>query len=211
MLSIRRWKEYVFVDQSWQSLSRFGQRCWPLTGTFYNDRLPLWATRHRGYGVWRPEYRLWSMFLPALLSPVGLGIFGDSLEYRLQYMVLALGTFMVNFSALLCVPVCINYVIECYIGYPVEVSVIMSTYRLSLGLSLAFYFEPWQERIGAGWAFGMAAFFSLLVMLRIFFLASKGAILRRVRIPGLRSSTEEGRNIDERKMSESSEIEIATD
>jgi len=138
------------------------------------------------------------MFLPALLSPIGLGIFGAGLEYHLHYMVLALGAFMVNFSALLCVPVCINYVVECFIGYAVEVSVAMSVYRLALGLSLAFYFEPWESKIGVGWLFGMAAFFSLLVLVLMLTLAWKGHVLRRFGLLRFNTTTEEGRRVEVR-------------
>ena len=135
------------------------------------------------------------MFLPATVSPIGLGIFGAGLQYHLHYMVLALGTFMVNFSALLCVPVCINYVVECFVGNPVEVSVIMNVYRLALGLSLPFFFEHWVEAVGIGWVFGMAAFFSLFALLLMFVLAWKGHTLRRLALLRGMSETEEGENI----------------
>lgn len=109
----------------------------------------VWAGRMTGPDDSRtPEYRLWSIFLPAVLSRIGLGIFGAWLQYHLHYMVLALGTFLVKFSALPCVPVCIYYVVECFIGYPAKVSVIMNVYRLTLGLSLTFYIEPWYEAVG---------------------------------------------------------------
>lgn len=101
---------------------------------------------------------------------------------------------MVNFSALLCVPVCINYVVECFVGNPIEVSVIMNVYRLALGLSLPFFFEHWVEAVGIGWVFGMAAFFSLFAMLLMSVLAWKGHALRRLALLRGISETEEGEN-----------------
>lgn len=102
---------------------------------------------------------------------------------------------MVNFSALLCVPVCINYVVECFVGNPVEVSVVMNVYRLALGLSVPFFFEQWIEAVGVGWVFGMAAFFSVFAMLLMFVLGWKGHSLRRLALLHDILKTEEGEDI----------------
>ncbi len=166
-----------------------------VSGTLFNDRLPLWASRRIGRNTWHPEYRLYSMIFPAMTSPIGLGIFGAGLQYHLHYMVLALGTFMVNFSALLCVPVCINYVVECFVGYAVEVSVAMNMYRLALGLALPFFFEQWSQAVGIGWVFGMAAFFSLFGMMLMFLLGWKGQLFRELVILRGIQETEEGKDI----------------
>lgn len=135
------------------------------------------------------------MFLPSIVSPIGLGKFGAGLQYHLYYMILALGTFMVNFSALLCVTVCVNYVIECFVGNPVEVSVVMNVYRLVLGLSLPFFFEHWVEAVGIGWVFGIAAFFSLFAMILVFVLVCKWYTLRGLGLLQDSMETEEGEDI----------------
>ena len=170
-----------------------------LFGTFYNDRVPIWiASRRRGssHGIWHPEDRLWSMLIgPASLSPIGLGIVGAALQYQLHYMVLALGYFLLNFSALLCVPVCVNYAIESFTGHAVETSVAMNAYRLALGLSLSFYFEPWQKKVGVGWLFGMAAFFTVFAMSIVALLAWKGKDVRGLVLKSSLVSTEEGKRI----------------
>ena len=45
-------------------------------GHVVSDRLPL-AICARNGGTWKPEYRLYALFIPALVfSPIGLGIFG---------------------------------------------------------------------------------------------------------------------------------------
>lgn len=66
--------------------------------------------------------------MPALLSLIGLGIFRAGLEYYLYYIVLALGAFIVNFLALLYVPIYINYIVKYFIRYIVKVSVAISIY-----------------------------------------------------------------------------------
>jgi len=50
-----------------------------LCGSFLNDRIPLWVSR-RYNGAWRLEYCLYPIFLAALASPVGFGIFGAGLQ-----------------------------------------------------------------------------------------------------------------------------------
>lgn len=146
--------------------------------TLFNDRLPVWASQRIGHKNWRTEFPLCGMFLPEIVSPVELGVLGAGLQYSLQHMVPALGTFMVNFSAMLCVPVCINYVVECFVGNPVEISVVIKVYRLALGLSFPFFFEHWVEAVGIGWVFGMAAWLSIFAVILIFVLAWKGQALR---------------------------------
>lgn len=79
------------------------------------------------------------------------------------------GTFVVNFSALQCVHVCINYVVGCFVGHPVKVSVVMNVYRFALGLFIPFSFEQWIEAGSSGWVFGMVSFFLLFAMILMFF------------------------------------------
>lgn len=163
-----------------------------LWGYFVNDRLPLALARRRG-GTWKPEYRLHSLWIPSIfIMPVGLGIFGSALQYHLHYMVLALGAFMITFAAMSSVPVVINYVVECFRGNPLEVSNIMGVYRLSLGLAVPFFIDPWIKAVhGPGWVFGMTAFFSLFAFSLIVILMFKGHDLRHIRSVRL-ASDEEG-------------------
>ena len=161
-------------------------------GIFASDRIPLWASRRLTKGVWYPEYRLWNLVVPGLLSPIGLGIFGASLEYHYHYMLLAFGNFLVTSSALVSLPILVNYVVECCVSSATEVAVIMNVYRLALGLALPFFIDPWSDAVGKGWLFGMAAFFSLFSALLVALLAWKGRTLRRFTIKGI-ISTEEGK------------------
>lgn len=160
-------------------------------GIFASDRIPLWGSRRLTNGIWYPEYRLWNLILPGLLSPIGLGIFGASLQYHCHYMLLAFGAFLVGFSAVLSVPIIVNYVVECFVHSATEVAVIMNVYRLALGLALPFFIDSWSDAVGNGWLFGMAAFFSLFAAILVALLAWKGGTLRRCAMKGI-ISTEEG-------------------
>ena len=163
-----------------------------LYGAISNDRLPLWICRRRG-GIWKPEYRLHCLWVPSILLPIGLGIFGASLEYHLHYMVLALGAFLVTFAAMLCVPVSINYFAECFTHHAQESSNIMGAFRLTLGLVIPFYVDPWEAKVGIGWVFGMAAFFSIFGSSLPLLLIWKGERIRQFSFGSVRSDEEGSR------------------
>src|ERR1700761_1103856 len=81
-----------------------------LYGYLFHDRQPLWiARRPSNQGRWRPEFRLVNLILPSVLLPIGLGLYGAGLQYHLHFMVLAVASFLIWFSALLLMPVCYNY------------------------------------------------------------------------------------------------------
>ncbi|GLI77767.1 hypothetical protein PoHVEF18_006061 [Penicillium ochrochloron] len=146
-------------------------------GYFFNDKIPLMLARRRG-GTWHTEYRLANTILPSIILPIGLGIYGAGLEYHLHYMVLALGGFLIWFGALLALPVCYNYIIECFLHNPVEASVSLNAYRVSFGLMSVFIVTQWQATVGTGWMWGMGAFFILFVDLIMAGIILKGHLVR---------------------------------
>ena len=163
-------------------------------GWSIGDTIPLWASRRFGHGVWRPEYRLWNIVLPGLVSPIGLGIFGAALQYHLHFMVLALGLFLVVFAATISVPICINYATECFLTSANEVAVAMNMYRLSFSIALGFFIFPWESAVGVGWVFGMAALFEVLVGGLVAVLVWRGEMFRRS-WPGGLLATEDGERV----------------
>ncbi|PWY76506.1 putative polyamine transporter [Aspergillus sclerotioniger CBS 115572] len=150
-----------------------------IAGWLMGDRIPLWASRRFGRGHWHPEYRLYNILLPGLLSPIGLGLFGAALQYHLHYMVIAVGFFLIVFSSMLSVPICLNYIVECYKNDATEAAIAMNVWRLSFAIATGFIFTPWMDAVGGpGWMFGMAAFFSLGALLMVGVLVWKGKLLR---------------------------------
>ena len=162
-----------------------------LISLLMSDRLPLKIAKRRG-GHWQPEYRLYNMWLPIVIAPVGLAIVAVGLQYHLHFMVLALGSLFVGTAAQISVPLLINYVVECFISRPIEVAIAMNTYRLAFGLSLEFFYEPWTEAVGVGWTFGMAAIFTLLAGGLVVILTRRGQAFRRGAFSSTVSSSEDG-------------------
>ncbi|KAK4496189.1 hypothetical protein PRZ48_012169 [Zasmidium cellare] len=162
-----------FSFVTWISAA-FGQ----LYGLLCNDRIPLWRCRRNG-GVWKPEFRLWPALLPhVFLLPIGLGIFGAALQYHLPWEVLALGILLLQISEIAVTPIVVNYVSECFVAHPSEVFVMLQFYRLVLGCTVAFFINPWVDAVGAGWTFGMMAFFCLVGFAVMGVLEWRGGVIR---------------------------------
>ena len=111
--------------------------------------------------------------------PIGLALFGSALQYHLHYMVLALGSFLVTFSAISAVPVPLNYLVESFGGNPQEVGASANFYRLLLALIIPFILDTWEDRVGVNWLFGMAAFFHMFACMLVAVVIWKGETLRR--------------------------------
>lgn len=164
-------------------------------GHFMNDRIPLYLTRKYS-GTWKPEYRLHAIWFPSILMPISLGLVGASFEYHLHYMVLAVGAFLVTFSATCLNPIAINYLVECFMKYPTELNSILGVYRLSLGLGIPFFINAWVDRVGVGWVFGMQAFLSVAAFVPIVILMLYGHSLRSMSFRKLHRDEEGARIIN---------------
>ncbi|KAL1991766.1 hypothetical protein VTN49DRAFT_5074 [Thermomyces lanuginosus] len=136
--------------------------CAQLWGCSFNDKIPLWVTRRRGR-PWHTEYRLANTIPPCIILPIGLGIYGAGLEFHLHFMMLARASFMIWLSALLLLPICYNYIIEYFLHNPVEASMALNSYRVSLGLLSIFVVTHRKSAVGVGWMWGMGALFVLPV------------------------------------------------
>jgi hypothetical protein len=165
-------------------------------GYFFHDRQPLWLARRRG-GTWHTEYRLANALLPSIVLPIGLGIYGAGLQYHLHFMVLAFASVLIWFGALLVMPVCYNYVVECFLNHPVETSVSLNAYRIAFGILSLFTVTEWQAAVGVGWLWGMGAFLIVFVDLIMVCLIWKGHLVRdlTVRLNKSICVTEDGAKI----------------
>lgn len=132
----------------------FGILAGQFYGHFANDRIPLWIGRRNG-GIWQPEYRLHTPWLPGLVAlPIA------SLDYHLHYMVLAVANFLGAFATNAIIPMTVNYITECFEEHASESAPIIGLYRLGFRLTLPFFVPAWIDKVGFGWCLGMAAFFS---------------------------------------------------
>ena len=165
-------------------------------GHFTNDRIPLWMCKRYHGGIWAPELRLYCLILPLILMPVGLAIVASTLAFHYHYIVLALGVFIGAFGGLLAQPVIVNYVVEFYTHYASEATIIMAVYRLGWGIALTFIVGIWEDKVGAGWMFGMASLFSVASASLAVVLMLKGHVLRKWTPVQSLASTEAGKAVE---------------
>jgi hypothetical protein len=165
-------------------------------GQCLSDRLPLYICTRFGHGVWKPEYRLHALWIPSIINPIGLGLWGAGLQYHLSWVILALAQVFVTFGSLGITPITVNYINECFIGHPAEASIAVNVYRVGFGLSVAFYVQKWVAKTGVGWAYGMMAFFEMGSFAFILLLMWKGHAIRELTWGHL-SKSEEGEHMVE--------------
>jgi hypothetical protein len=157
-------------------------------GQCVSDWLPLTICARNG-GIWKPEYRLHALWIPTLIfNPIGLGLFGAGIQYKLSWGVLAIATVFVTFGSLSVIPITVNYLCECFIKNPAEASLALGFYRLGFGLSVAFYINQWVGAVTIGWAYGMMAIFEVVSFISIIVLLWKGHAIRKWNVGGLAAS-----------------------
>lgn len=170
-----------------------------LYSQFFSDRIPMWLTARNG-GVWKPEYRLHSLWIPSFVcTPLGLGLVGVGLRYHLHWIVIALGSALVTIGSLVSVPVTVNYICECFRTHTGEATVPVNSMRLFLGLSINFFIDPWVTDVGLGWVYGMMALFTVFAFGFLGILMWKGHLIRQWTPFGLGSS-EDGEHIVQKEV-----------
>ncbi|KAH8906155.1 MFS general substrate transporter [Coniochaeta sp. PMI_546] len=163
-------------------------------GHFFSDRIPLWLVA-RNKGVWKPEYRLHALWpTNFVLMPLGLGLVGIAMQYRLHWAVMAVAQFFVTIGSLVSIPITVNYICECFRTHTVEATLVLNSMRLFLGLSINFYINPWIAAVGVGWVYGMMAFFTVFAFMFLIALMIWGHKIREI-TPFRTSDSEEGQHV----------------
>jgi hypothetical protein len=109
-------------------------------------------------------------------------------------MVLAFAVFLVTVGSFSSVPIIANYLVECFVEYPMEASMASTFYRIIWGLTVPFYIDQWVDAVGIGWSYGMMAFFALGSTALVLILILKGHNIRQFSFSRLPSS-EEGEKV----------------
>jgi MFS family permease len=152
------------------------------------------AARFNG-GSWKPEYRLHALWLPALVcNCIGIGLFGCTLQYHVSWGLLAFASILVIYASMCITPITVNYLSECFTHNVEETAIVLNTFRIAFGLSVAFYITPWVDAVGVGWTYGMMAFIMIFSWLFVVVLMWKGHQIRQIDPFGL-ISTEEGEHV----------------
>lgn len=125
-------------------------------GHFFNDSL---ARRyiHRHKGVFEPEVRLNTIYLSAVFMIPGLILLGFALAQHLHYAVVIVGWGMFVFGVMTTSVAVTTYAIDAYPTAPGEVSGLINFMRVIGGFSVAYFQQPWGEKVGFEASFGTQA------------------------------------------------------
>ncbi|KUI72104.1 hypothetical protein VM1G_07542 [Cytospora mali] len=168
-------------------------------GQIVSDRIPLYFASRHGHGSWKPEYRLHALWLPALIcNPIGIAIFGYGLAHHMSWGFLGFAQILVTYGSLCITPITVNYLSECFTHNIEETAIVLNSFRIGFGLSIAFYLKPWVGKVGLVWTYGTMAFIQLFAFFFVVILLWKGHEIRRVDPFGM-ICTEEGQHIVDEK------------
>jgi len=120
-----------------------------------------------------------------LLIPIGLALFGITLQYHLSWALLVIAHLLVASGSFCVVPVAVSYICDCFLPYPAMVAIAMGAYRLTFALTIVFFIDPWVAAASVGWAYGMMSILSMVSMLPLLFLGWKGDRIRQYRFYGI--------------------------
>jgi hypothetical protein len=126
---------YLFINIQAASM-RFAAVIGALIGFFLGSLFNEYLSKTRIHQhSWRPEYRLFGVFIPAVFECAGLLLFGFGNQFKLSWVALAFGWCMVNIGLVGTVVAITAFVLEKYPAHATTVSAIMNMWR-SCGKSL---------------------------------------------------------------------------
>ncbi|KAF8760035.1 mfs general substrate transporter [Rhizoctonia solani] len=149
--------------------------CWPGTGLFYAllqcfrghiliiilkccslgafDYLVQRAMQKTN-GERVPEKRLLLWFPAALLTTIGLVLFGCTVQLNWHWFIAQIATFLIGTGIQIGNTTTISYVVDVYPQHVMDVT-LFYTFHLNLSaFASPFFIVPWIERIGWAWCFG---------------------------------------------------------
>lgn len=142
------------------------------------DRITLWLAR-RNNGVREPEQRLWPLALTALLSCVGLIVWGVGAQHQIHWAGLAVGLGILTFSCVAGGSIALSYNIDCFKDISGESTTSIIVIRNTLGFAISYGITPWYTNMGLQNCFIMAGFLSLACTLTFLLMIWKGKAMRK--------------------------------
>ncbi|KAK0610069.1 major facilitator superfamily protein [Bombardia bombarda] len=142
------------------------------------DRLTLYLARRNG-GIREPEQRLWPLALSAVLSCVGLIVWGVGAQRQVHWAGLAIGLGILAFTCVVGGSVALSYNIDCFKDISSESTTSIIVIRNVLGFSISYGITPWYTNMGLQNCFIMAGFLSLGCTFTFLVMVWKGKALRK--------------------------------
>ncbi|KAK3386013.1 major facilitator superfamily domain-containing protein [Podospora didyma] len=142
------------------------------------DRFTLYLAR-RNNGIREPEQRLWPLAFSALMSCVGLIVWGVGASLEMHWAGLAVGLGILAFSCVTGGSIALSYNIDCFKDISGDSTTAIIVIRNTLGFAMSYGITPWYTNIGLQNCFIMAGFLSLACTLTFLLMVWKGKALRK--------------------------------
>lgn len=119
---------------------------WPIAGPL-TDLLSRWL-RKRNNNIHKPEHRLPALIFPFLVCPIGLVVFGYTVERQQNYVRPAVGA-AISAAGLALVPsVMLSYIVDSYPQVSGEALVLINASKNVVAFGLAKGAYPWMAAKG---------------------------------------------------------------
>ncbi|KAK8045461.1 major facilitator superfamily transporter [Apiospora rasikravindrae] len=132
---------------------------------FCSGRLSDWIVvrlAHRNAGVKTPEMRLWLVYPAALLTAIGLVIWGVSVDHGYHWMVGQVAFALFGAGIQIGNTAVCSYIVD---AYPMQSMAVMTFYAVLLNLGAfidPFFIVPWVESAGFTWTLAGHALITVL-------------------------------------------------
>ncbi|KAI8417421.1 hypothetical protein FOFC_03734 [Fusarium oxysporum] len=146
------------------------------------DRIALSLAR-RNNGIREPEHRLWPLALSALLSCVGLIVWGVGADKHIPWIGLAIGLVVLTFSCVTGGSIALSYNVDCFKDISGDTTTSIIIIRNTLGFAISYGITPWYVNMGLQDCFIMAGLLSLGCTSTFLLMIWKGKSLRRKAAP----------------------------
>ncbi|KAG8736192.1 hypothetical protein FRC12_017736 [Ceratobasidium sp. 428] len=108
-----------------------------------------------------PEKRLLLYFPAALLTTIGLTLFGCTVQLNWHWFVAQVATFLIGTGIQVGNTTTMAYIVDAYPQHVMDVTLFYSFHLNMSAFVSPFFIVPWVERIGWAWCFGAQGFIVL--------------------------------------------------
>ncbi|KAG8717121.1 hypothetical protein FRC08_008156 [Ceratobasidium sp. 394] len=108
-----------------------------------------------------PEKRLLLYFPAALITTIGLALFGCTVQLNWHWFVAQVATFLIGTGIQIGNTTTTSYVVDVYPEHVMDVTLFYSFHLNMSAFVSPFFIVPWIERVGWAWCFGAQGFIVL--------------------------------------------------
>jgi hypothetical protein len=110
--------------------------------TFTSDRLAAYLTRKNNH-IREAEMRLGVLFIPMLIAPAGLLVYGMTTQHNLHWFGYFAGVAMVNWSAFFYFSFTLAYAVDSYTANTSEMLIAMNLGKQAISFGMGLYLLDW--------------------------------------------------------------------